>query len=47
MITDLEYLDKSLTDYLDQKRKKFVRLYFTSNNELVGLMGNINNKGYI
>lgn len=41
MIEDLEHLDKSLTDYLDKKRMQFARLYFTSNDELIGLMGNI------
>jgi hypothetical protein len=44
MIEDLEYLDKSLTEYLDKKRMQFARLYFTSNDELIGLMGNITNQ---
>ena len=44
MIEDLEHLDKSLTDYLDKKRMQFARLYFTSNDELIGLMGNISNQ---
>jgi dynein heavy chain len=47
MIEDLEYLDKSLTDYLDKKRMQFARLYFTSNDELIGLMGNITNQAYV
>jgi len=47
MITDLDHLDKSLTDYLDKKRGSFARLYFTSNDELIGLMGNLTDKGYI
>ena len=47
LTTELEYLDKALTNYLDKKRGAFSRLYFTSNDELIGLMGNLTNKEYI
>ena len=47
MLRDIEYLDKSLNDYLDSKRTEFARLYFTSNEELIGLMGNLNNQSYL
>jgi dynein heavy chain len=47
MTKDLEYLDKSLTEYLDKKRGAFSRLYFTSNDELIGLMGNLADQSYI
>lgn len=47
MIVDLEILDKSLANYLEKKRTMFARLYFTSNDELIGLMGNLSNKSYV
>jgi dynein heavy chain len=47
MIDQLEYLDKSLTHYLDSKRAQFARLYFASNEELIGLMGNLSDKDSI
>ena len=47
MIRDLEYLDRSLCTYLDQKRNKFSRLYFVSNDELIELMGQLKNTEYL
>ena len=47
LLKDVDYLDKSLHDYLDEKRTGFARLYFTSNEELIGLMGNLNNQSYL
>ena len=47
MIKDFEYLDKSLSEFLDKKRNEFARLYFTSNEELITLMGNLNNRNYL
>ena len=47
MLSQVDYLDKSLHDYLDEKRSGFARLYFTSNEELIGLMGNLNNESYL
>ena len=43
----IKYLDKSLTEYLDNKRAEFARLYFTSNDELIQLMGNLKNTAYL
>jgi dynein heavy chain len=47
MRKDIRFLDKSLSDYLDKKRSEFSRLYFTSNDELIQLMGNLKNIGYL
>jgi len=47
MMKDLEYLDHSLCAYLDQKRNKFSRLYFVSNDELIELMGQVKNTDYL
>ena len=47
LLQDIEYLERSLSDYLDQKRSEFARLYFTSNEELIGLMGNLSNKTHL
>ena len=47
MMGDLEYLDRSLCAYLDQKRNKFARLYFTSNEELIELMGQLKSSDYL
>lgn len=47
MIKDLEFLDKSLAAYLDKKRAQFARLYFTSNDELIGLMANLKDQLYV
>lgn len=35
MLDDIEYLEKSLSDFLNKKREEFARLYFTSNEELI------------
>jgi hypothetical protein len=43
MLKDFEILDKALCEYLDKKRLQFARLYFTSNDELISLMGNLGN----
>jgi len=43
MLDDIEYLEKSLSDFLNKKREEFSRLYFTSNEELIKLMGNLKN----
>lgn len=47
MKDDIRFLDKSLSDYLDKKRSEFARLYFTSNDELIQLMGNLKNVAYL
>lgn len=47
LLEDIDYLDKSLNEYLDKKRDQFARLYFTSNEELIQLMGNLANKAYL
>jgi hypothetical protein len=36
-----------LSEYLDNKRSEFARLYFTSNEELIGLMGNLSNQTHL
>lgn len=40
MMKKLELLDFALCEYLDKKRTQFGRLYFTSNEELIELLGN-------
>ena len=47
MIHDLERLDRSLCAYLDSKRAKFSRLFFTSNEELIDLMGHLKDQDYL
>lgn len=47
LLDNVAFLEKSLNDYLDKKRDDFARLYFTSNKELVQLMGNLGNRGYL
>lgn len=47
LLEDIRYLYKGINDYLDQKRDDFARLYFTSNKELVQLMGNLGNQAYL
>ena len=47
MINDLERLDRSLCAYLDSKRAKFSRLFFTSNEELIELMGHLKDQDYL
>ena len=47
MLADLEQLDKSLCAYLDQKRTKFSRFYFTSNEDLIELMGHLSDQDYL
>lgn len=47
LLDDVDFLEKSLNDYLDKKRDDFARLYFTSNKELVQLMGNLGKQSYL
>ena len=47
MLIQIEFLDKSLNSYLDQKRTDFTRLFFTSNEELLGLMSKLNDVEYL
>ena len=47
MLDDIEYLEKSLSDFLNKKREEFARLYFTSNEELIQLMGNLKNQNFL
>ena len=47
LLDDVEFLEKSLNEYLDKKRDDFARLYFTSNKELVQLMGNLGKQKFL
>lgn len=47
MLGQIEFLDKSLNNYLDGKRSDFARLYFTSNEELLNLMSKLSDLEYL
>ncbi len=40
---DIELCEKSLNDYLEQKKKMFPRFYFVSNQALLDILSNGNN----
>jgi len=44
---DIELCEKSLNEYLEQKKKKFPRFYFVSNQALLDILSNGNNPGKV
>jgi len=47
MKEDLENLDHALCTYLDTKRSQFARLFFTSNEELIELLGQLQGEDFL
>jgi dynein heavy chain len=47
LLRDFEQLDRALNQYLDRKRSKFARLFFTSNDELIEIMGSLDSSAYL
>lgn len=47
MNNTLEQVEKALNDYMEEKRGKFPRFYFLSNDELIDILANSNNFGII
>lgn len=47
MNNTLEQVENALNDYMEEKRGKFPRFYFLSNDELIDILANSNNFGII
>lgn len=47
MLEQLDRLDHALCAYLDSKRSQFARLYFTSNEELIELLGQMRGEDFL